>query len=61
MAIPETKANSLEQHSTAIYCYNGGGCKSRGFYRPRAGDGYYDAEPDDRHQRSRATIYVIER
>jgi hypothetical protein len=61
MAIPETKANRLEQHSTAIFCYNGGGCKSRGFYRPSIGSGYYDAEPDDRQRRSRATIYVIER
>jgi hypothetical protein len=62
MQVPETSPNQLEQHSTAIYCYNGGGCKSRGFYRPKQGDGYYDAEPQGQSgYPSRNSVYVIER
>jgi hypothetical protein len=62
MQVPETSRNQLEQHSTAIFCYNGGGCKSRGFYRPKPCDGYYDAEPQGQSgYPSRNSVYVIER
>ncbi len=62
MQVPSTSANVAEQHTTAIFCYNGGGCKSRGFYRPDPGRGYYDAEPQSHsHYPSRNSIYVIDR
>jgi hypothetical protein len=62
MQVPETSPNQLEQHSTAIYCFNGGGCRSRGFYRPKQGYGYYDATPQEQSgYPNRNSVYVIER
>jgi hypothetical protein len=62
MQVPKTSPNQLEQHTTAIYCYNGGGCRSHGFYRPKLGHGYYDAVPQEHSgYPSRNSVYVIDR
>jgi hypothetical protein len=58
MLLPEEpNPPKWQQHSTAIFCHNDGGCRSRDFYRPA--HGYYDS--DYRSRSHRTTVYVIDR